>query len=95
VEGQGLLPAGTRARLTKAPLRDDPHRKEVWLSPDQWQSLVTWVDLDAHYCGTFVEKDVHYASRKAARNGGAIVPPLRVRVVFPDPWTQPPASAWF
>jgi hypothetical protein len=65
---------------------------EVQLSREEWLSLVTWVDLNAQYWGTFVEKDGHYASR---RGKGAVVPPRRVEVLFPDPWMRAPAGRWF
>jgi hypothetical protein len=64
---------------------------EVQLSREEWLSLVTWVDLNAQYWGTFVEKDGHYASR---RGKGPVVPPRRVEVLFPDPWQRPPAGRW-
>ena len=64
---------------------------EVKLSRDEWISLVTWVDLNAQYWGTFVDKDGHYASR---RGKGPVVPPRRVEVLFPDPWQRPPAGEW-
>ena len=71
------------SKLTLTLLEDALHRDEVKLSRDEWISLVTWVDLNAQYWGTFVEKDGHYASRRAK---GPVVPPRRVDVVFPDPW---------
>ncbi len=80
-----------RSKLTLILLEDALHRDEVTLSRDEWISLVTWVDLNAQYWGTFVEKDGHYASRRAS---GPVVPPRRVDVVFPDPWAQPPAGEW-
>ena len=64
------------------------------LSDAEWISLVTWVDLNAQYWGTFVEKDTHFASKRGGRNGGAVVPPRRVTVIFPDPWERPPAGEW-
>ncbi len=88
---QPLQFGSAKSKLTLT-LRDDPkHVQEVKLSPDEWISLVTWVDLNAQYWGTFVEKDGHYASRK---RDGQVVPPRRVRVVFPDPWQRPPAGVW-
>jgi hypothetical protein len=79
------------SRLTLTLLNNEHHQKEVNMSPEQWLALVTWVDLNAQYWGTFVEKDGHYTSR---RNEGDIVPPRRVRALFPDPWTRPPAGQW-
>ena len=75
------------SKLTLTLLKDPKHQEEVKLSQDEWLSLVTWVDLNAQYWGTFVEKDGHYASR---RSKGQVVPPRRVQVVFPDPWQLPP-----
>jgi hypothetical protein len=81
-----------RSRLVLTLLNDPLHAKEAKLSHEDWLSLVTWIDLNAQYWGTFVEKDGHYASRKSGRQ---IVPPRRVHVVFPDPWQRPPAGRWF
>ena len=80
-----------RSRLVLTLLNDPLHVKEAKLPHEDWLSLVTWIDLNAQYWGTFVEKDGHYASRKSGRQ---IVPPRRVRVVFPDPWQRPPAGRW-
>jgi hypothetical protein len=56
---------------------------------------VTWVDLNAQYWGTFVEKDGHFAAKRRGAQGEALPPPRRVRVEFPDPWRQPPAGQWY
>lgn len=79
------------SKLTRTLLDDPEHREKVHLSRDEWIALVTWVDLNAQYWGTFVEKDRHYASR---RGDGRVVPPRRVQVIFPDPWLRPPAGRW-
>ena len=89
---QPLQFGSARSKLTLTLLNDPEHVKEVRLSRDEWLSLVTWVDLNAQYWGTFVEKDGHYASRKGT---GGVVPPRRIRVVFPDPWQRAPAGEWF
>ena len=34
---------------------DAEHKREVQLGADEWLALVTWVDLNAQYWGTFVE----------------------------------------
>jgi hypothetical protein len=81
-----------RSRVVLTLLNDPLHVKEAKLPHEDWLSLVTWIDLNAQYWGTFIEKDGHYASRKSGRQ---IVPPRRVRVVFPDPWQRPPAGRWF
>lgn len=79
------------SKLTLTLLHDELHRQEVTMSLNEWLSLVTWVDLNAQYWGTFVEKDRYYASRQA---DGAVVPPRRIRALFPDPWQRPPAGRW-
>ena len=79
------------SRLTLTLLNNPLHTKEVNLSRNEWIDLTTWVDLNAQYWGTFVEKDGHFTSRKT---GGRFVPPRRVKVVFPDPWERPPAGRW-
>ncbi len=80
------------SKLTLTLRNDDLHRREVQMSPSEWLSLVTWVDLNAQYWGTFVEKDGHFASRRSQT--GALIPPRRVLAVFPDPWARPPAGEW-
>jgi hypothetical protein len=86
------LQFGSGASKLTLTLRDDElHRDNVAMSPEEWLSLVTWVDLNAQYWGTFVEKDRHYASRRA---GDRVVPPRRVRALFPDPWERAPAGEW-
>ncbi len=79
------------SRLTLTLLNDDLHQREVEMSLSQWLALVTWIDVNAQYWGTFVEKDGHYESRLA---GGQAIPPRRVHAIFPDPWTRPPAGQW-
>lgn len=79
------------SKLTLTLLEDDYHRRQVDVSSDEWQALVTWLDLNAQYWGTYVEKDRHYASR---RSDGEVVPPRRVEAIFPDPWRRPPAGEW-
>ncbi|MHB8903230.1 MAG: HzsA-related protein, partial [Thermoguttaceae bacterium] len=88
---QPLAFGSARSRLTLTLLEDPEHRDEVKLSRDEWVSLTTWIDLNAQYWGTFVEKDLHFASR---RGGGPLIPPRRVHAVFPDPWSRPPAGEW-
>jgi len=61
-----------RSRLI-AVLRDDPlHRDEVRLEPDQWRTLITWIDANAPYHDRFY-------NRRPADGGPPIrniVPPL-------------------
>lgn len=82
----------SRSKLVQTLLEDEEHRREVKMSRDEWIALVTWIDLNAQYWGTFIEKDGHFASKRA--KDGAIVPPRRVHAVFPDPWRQPPTGQW-
>jgi hypothetical protein len=82
-----------KSKLTLVLLRDPKHIQEVKLSRGEWISLVTWVDLNAQYWGTFVDKDPHYASKQSNRKS-QVVPPRRVQVTFPNPWERPPAGQW-
>jgi len=45
-----------KSPLVQVLLCDELHRKEVQLSPDEWLSLVTWVDANAPYFDKFVNK---------------------------------------
>lgn len=83
-----------KSKLARILIDDAKHREECRLTPDEWLALVTWLDLNAQYWGTFVEKDSHFASRRGAAKSETVVPPRRVRVLFPDPWTRPPAGEW-
>jgi mono/diheme cytochrome c family protein len=85
----------SRSRLIQVLLRDAEHRREVRMNRADWVALVTWVDLNAQYWGTFVEKDGHFAAKRRGAQGEALPPPRRVRVEFPDPWRQPPAGQWY
>lgn len=85
----------SRSRLIQVLLRDAEHRREVKMDRADWVALVTWVDLNAQYWGTFVEKDGHYAAKRRGAQGESLPPPRRVRVEFPDPWRQPPAGQWY
>jgi cytochrome c553 len=82
----------SQSRLITTLLRDAGHREEVKLSRAEWIALVTWVDLNAQYWGTFVDKDAHFLSRQAKEE--KIAPPRRVHAIFPDPWLQPPTGNW-
>jgi len=44
-----------RSRLVLTLLRDATHRKEVVLSRDEWETLVTWVDANAPYRSTYFQ----------------------------------------
>ncbi len=45
-----------RSRLLAVLREDDLHRKEVELSPADWRALVTWIDANAPYYGTFYNR---------------------------------------
>lgn len=65
------------------------HRDKGLLKMPQedWLALATWVDLNAQYWGTYVDKD-----RYAAKADKAV---RRVRVIFPSPWEAPPAGDFY
>ncbi len=44
-----------RSRLVLTLLQDETHRREVALTEDQWETLVTWVDANAPYSGRFYQ----------------------------------------
>lgn len=45
-----------KSPLVRVLLDDELHRREVQLSPDQWLTLVTWVDANAPYHDTFFNR---------------------------------------
>ncbi len=45
-----------RSRLIRVLLDDSLHVDRVKLTPDEWTSLVTWVDANAPYFDTFINK---------------------------------------
>jgi hypothetical protein len=57
-------------------LNDRLHRDEVKMSRSDWIDLLTWVDLNAPYWGSFVDKEPVRDDR----------PPRRIRVVLPPPF---------
>jgi hypothetical protein len=75
------------SRLTRAVLQH--RRKDVVkdLTEAEWIALVTWVDLNAQYWGTYVDKDSYSAKKSRTCR--------RVKVIFPDPWQAPPAGEWY
>jgi hypothetical protein len=92
-EVSGIEQFGSRrSRLALVLRQDEMHRSKVALSRDEWISLVTWIDLNAQYWGTFVDKDPHYMSRQ--HDPSRLVPPRRVQVEYPDPWLRAPAGRW-
>jgi hypothetical protein len=84
-----------RSKLVRTLQQDAEHRREVKMNRADWLALVTWIDLNAQYWGTFIEKDGHFASKRAGAKAGGVVAPRRVQVEFPDPWRQPPSGNWF
>jgi hypothetical protein len=45
-----------KSRLVRVLLDDELHRREVKLTTDQWQALVTWVDANAPYHDRFFNR---------------------------------------
>ncbi len=45
-----------RSRLIRVLIDDPQHRERVSLTPDEWTALVTWVDANAPYYDTFINK---------------------------------------
>jgi len=67
----------SQSKLIQA-LLSDSHREKIELSPDEWKDLVTWIDLNAPYWGSFVDKE-------PVRDGGK---PIRVKVTFDNPFAE-------
>jgi hypothetical protein len=65
-----------RSPLILALLNEPVHRDEVNMSRSDWIDLVTWVDLNAPYWGSFVDKEPVRREEK----------PKRVFVEFPPPF---------
>jgi hypothetical protein len=63
-------------------LLKEPHKEKVQLSQDEWIDLVTWVDLNAPYWGSYLDKD---PLRQGQR-------PKRVFVEYPAPFKSPAGS---
>jgi mono/diheme cytochrome c family protein len=59
-------------------LMSEKHKKHVQLSDQDWQDLVTWIDLNAPYWGSFIDKE-------PVRKGGK---PKRVTVKFGEPFAE-------
>ena len=45
-----------QSRLIHTLLEDPFHRKSVKLNPDEWETIVTWIDANAPYFGGFLNK---------------------------------------
>ena len=67
-----------KSKLILTLLNDSLHNQEVKMREEDWISLVTWIDLNAPYWGTFVDKQ---PVRKGER-------PRRVRIDLPSPWSS-------
>jgi len=65
------------SKLTQV-LLSESHQKKVKLSEEEWEKLVTWIDVNAPYWGSFVDKE-------PARNGGT---PKRVKIKIGEPFVQ-------
>lgn len=75
---------GSNASPLTATLANDPfHQKNVNMPEQEWIDLVIWVDLNAPYWGSFVDKEPMRQNKE----------PLRIKVEFPEPFaSNAPAS---
>jgi hypothetical protein len=64
------------SKLTEV-LLSESHQKHVKLKEKDWKDLVTWIDLNAPYWGSFLDKE-------PARKGGK---PIRVKIPMGEPFT--------
>lgn len=64
------------SKLTEV-LLSESHQKHVKLSEKDWEDLVTWIDLNAPYWGSFLDKE-------PARKGGK---PIRVKIPMGESFT--------
>lgn len=57
----GVTPAyaygARKSRLTNILLEDELHQEKVQLTEDEWVTLVTWIEANAPYRGTFLNMD--------------------------------------
>ena len=67
-----------RSRLVLTLLNDQVHRKDVSLSKDEWETLVTWVDANAPYHSTYFQ---YFDS-----NGKMLSRPIRVQIELDPPF---------
>jgi len=67
-----------RSRLVLSLLNDEAHRKDVKLSSDEWETLVTWVDANAPYHSTYYQ----YFDSK----GKMLPSAIRVRIELDPPF---------
>ncbi len=68
----------TQSKLIQTLLNDETHREEVKakMTEDEWLALVTWVDHNAIYHGTVIDKSQY-------GEDGSL---QRVRFLLPSPW---------
>jgi hypothetical protein len=67
-----------RSRLVLSLLEDAVHQKDVNLSADEWETLVTWVDANAPYRSTYYQY---------FNSGGEILPhAIQVRIELDPPF---------
>jgi hypothetical protein len=55
-EVSGVKAFGSHRSLLATTLLEPDHRKRVQLSPTDWLALVTWIDANAPYYDTFLNK---------------------------------------
>ncbi|MBL7041820.1 MAG: hypothetical protein ISR77_24510 [Pirellulaceae bacterium] len=67
-----------QSRLVLSLLNDEAHRKDVSLSKDEWETLVTWVDANAPYRSTYYQ---YFDS-----DGQLLPRAIRVRVELDPPF---------
>ncbi len=67
-----------QSRLVISLLNDEVHRKDVVLSREEWETLVTWVDANAPYFSTYYQ---YFDS-----NGKLLPKPIQVRVELDPPF---------
>ncbi len=71
----------SKSKLITTLLKDPEHCAKAKLTPAEWETLVTWVDAGAPYSGRFFLKQ---------GPGGTVLPkPIKVEVLYPDPWKSP------
>ena len=69
-----------RSRLVLTLLHDDVHLKDVSLSSDQWETLVTWVDANAPYRSTYYQ---YFNS-----DGKLLSNPKRIQIKLDPPFPE-------
>lgn len=75
----------TQSKFITTLLKEN-HQRRVKMEEQEWIDLVTWVDLNAPYWGSFVDKEPVRDDQ----------PPKRIEVLFPEPFlTHYPAELEF